>query len=378
MSLVTETGRVPNDPALLDSLCLSLIPGIGPTIRRALVERFGSATAVLDASVAELTEVPGVGMTTARAIADGRQAIDARRRWQWCVDRGIRILTIDMPTYPRLLREIHDPPNALFYRGELLPQDGLAIAIVGTRHASSYGTQQARQLAAMAARSGLTVVSGLARGVDAAAHRGTLEAGGRTLAILPGGLEQVYPTEHEGLAEEIAKQGAVISESITTHAMVRGTFPRRNRIITGLTVGTIVIEAGTRSGALVSARLAMEQGREVFAMPGRVDSRNSHGCHRLLKDGATLIETIDDVLEQLGPMVEATPRADGTMIRHPAELQINDQEQRVLNAIDTTPTLIDDVVVRSGLPIQRILATISVLERRRLVRKTSGSQVMRI
>jgi DNA processing protein len=280
-------------------------------------------------------------------------------------------------TYPRLLREIPDPPAILYCRGQLLAEDALAVAIVGTRHATSYGICQAERLAASLTRAGLTVVSGLARGIDQAAHRGALEAGGRTIALVAGGLlDPLAPGQRE-LAPRISERGALLSENPPRFRPLRGAFPRRNRLITGISLGVIVVEASFRSGALISARHAMEQGREGFAVPGRADSRTSHGCHQLLRDGAKLVETADDVLEELGPLVEATPDRDGHVTRHPAELQLNDQEQQVLHCIDTEPTAIDRIAGLSGLPIHRVLSTISVLEMRHLIVRISGQTVAR-
>jgi DNA processing protein len=257
------------------------------------------------------------------------------------------------------------------------PEDALAIAIVGTRHASPYGLRQAERLAGSLARAGLTITSGLARGVDAAAHRGALAAGGRTVAVLGSGVLNIYPPEHKRLAGEVAEAGAVISESPPMFEPLAGSFPQRNRIISGLSLGVIVVEAGERSGALITARHAMEQGRDVFAVPGSVENRSARGCHRLIRDGAKLVESADDVLEELGPLVEATPREDGTEIHHPAELQLNEIEQQVLAAIDGEPTSIDHIVAGSGLPVPRVLSTLSVLEMRHLIRRLSGTMVSR-
>ena len=263
-------------------------------------------------------------------------------------------------------------------RGAYLPQDALAIAMVGTRHASAYGLRQATSLAASLCRAGLTVVSGLARGIDAAAHRAALGAGGRSIAVVAGGLSKVYPPEHDRLATQIARAGAVLSEVALESKPRRGSFPRRNRLISGLSLGVIVVEATHRSGALITARHAMEQGREVFALPGPVDVRTSRGCHQLLRDGAKLVETADDVLEELGPFVAPLPRTcDGGLIRHAAELRLNSLEQRVLQAIDDRSTSVDQLVMRCGLPVQRVLATISVLETRRLISRVSGDRVQR-
>ncbi len=362
---------------LIDSLRLSLISGVGPRIRQALLERFGSPRNALAAPRDELCRVQGVGPKLAGKIAAGDE-IDVQREIALCRENGIAILTESHDPYPRMLREIHDPPGVLFVRGEIRPSDAMAIGIVGTRHASQYGLRQAERLAGSLSRAGLTIVSGLARGIDAAAHRAALAAGGRTLAVLASGVLNIYPPEHDKLAAEISSHGALLSEAPLGAEPLAGTFPQRNRLISGISLGVIVVEAGHRSGALITARHAMEQGREVFAVPGPVDSRTAGGCHRLIRDGARLVETADDVLEELGPLVEAAPRDDGRMIHHPAELQLNELEQRVLAAVGSDPTSIDEVVSVSGLPVPRVLSTISVLEMRRLVRRLSGAMVVRI
>lgn len=356
---------------------LALVAGVGPRTRRDLLAHFGSPQAVLSAAPSQLRGVPGVGTKLSGRIIASQQDIDVRAEIDLCRQHGIAILTDSDADYPRLLSEIPDPPAVLFRLGEMLPQDNLAIAIVGTRHATHYGLQQGERLAAGLARAGLTIISGLARGVDAAAHRGALSAGGRTIAVLGSGLLNLYPPEHKLLADEIAQHGAVLSEAPPRRQPMSGAFPQRNRLITGLSLGVIVVEASERSGALISARHAMEQNREVFAVPGRIDSRTSRGCHHLIRDGAKLVQSVDDVLEELGPLVAAVPTGDGREIHHPAELQLNDQERTVLDAVTTQPITIDDVVVASGLPVQRVLATVSVLEMRRLIRRLSGNLVAR-
>ncbi len=356
---------------------LALISGVGPRIRRALLDRFGSAQTVLAAAPSDLREVKGVGATLLKRILDAETDIDVDAELARCHQHGIRVLVEDDDAYPRPLRDIHDPPGVLFVRGEFSPTDALAIGIVGTRHGTQYGLRQAERLGASLSRAGFTIISGMARGIDAAAHRGALMAGGRTLAVLAGGVLNVYPPEHASLAADIARQGAVLSEAPPLYQPLAGGFPQRNRLISGLSLGVIVVEAADRSGALITARHAMEQGREVFAVPGSVESRTSRGCHRLLRDGATLVETADDVLEQLGPLVEAAPRDDGPPIRHPAELQLNELEQQVLATVGTDPTNIDHIVVESGLPVPRVLSILSVLEMRRLIRRLSGAVVVR-
>jgi DNA processing protein len=362
---------------LADAVRLSLVTGVGPRLRKALLEEFGTAAAVLAAAPADLRRVPGIGAELTRRIARAREEIDVQAQLDLCAAHGIRILTDHDDDYPRALREIYDPPAILFMKGQILPQDALAVAIVGARHATHYGITQAERLAASLARAGLTITSGLARGIDAAAHRGALGAGGRTLAVLGSGLLDIYPPEHVALAEEVVAHGALISEVPPNSPPLAAAFPQRNRIITGMSLGVLVVEASTRSGALISARHAMEQGREVFAVPGRIDSRMSHGCHRLIRDGAKLVETPDDVLEELGPLVAPAQSAAGQPVHHPAELLLNEIEQQVLAAITDEPTSIDSILAASNLPTPQVLSTISVLEMRHLVRRLSGNRVLR-
>ena len=377
MSTDEKTASQPTDDELSDALLLSLVPGVGPRLQRALLERFGTPTAVLNAAPSELRGVERIGPKVTAAIIAARREIDVEAELRRCREHGVTILTLSHPAYPRMLREIHDPPAVVFMLGALLPVDALAIAIVGSRHATHYGLTQAERLAASLARAGLTIVSGLARGVDAAAHRGALAAGGRTVAVLGSGLLNIYPPEHKELAGDLAAKGALLSEAPPLAAPMSGMFPQRNRLIRGMSLGVVVVEAAMRSGALITARHAMEQGREVFAVPGRVDSRASHGCHRLIRDGAKLVESADDVLEELGPLVEAAPRGDGTSVHHPAELLLNDLERQVLSAVPTEPASIDEVIAATRLPASQVLATLSVLEIRRLVRRLGGSTVAR-
>jgi DNA processing protein len=372
---MTET--IHNDE-LIDAVRLALVSGVGPRHRQDLLARFGSAAAVLAANSDSLQQVQGIGPKIAARIVAAHTEIDAEAELALAAEHGIDVLTEADDAYPRPLRQIHDPPGVLFRRGTMLAQDEMAIAIVGTRHATRYGLAQAEKLASGRVRVGFSIVSGLARGVDAAAHRGALAAGGRTIAVLGSGLLNIYPPENVKLADEIAAAGCLLSEAPPRMVPLSGAFPQRNRIISGLSVGTIVIEAAARSGALITARHAYEQGREVFAVPGPVDSRLSHGCHALIKDGAKLVETIDDVLAELGPLAEHIERDDGTTIAQPAELLLNELEQQVLQAIESVPTSLDAVATTTGLPIHRVLATASVLEMRRLIRRTSGTQVIRV
>lgn len=363
---------------LADVLRLALVPGVGPRTRKALLERFGSSAAVLQALPSQLRETPGVGAKLAAKIAAAREELDIEREIELCRQAGVSIITDADPAYPRPLRSIPDPPAVLFVRGSWQPRDAVAVAIVGTRHATPYGLRQAERLAGSLARAGLTIVSGLARGIDAAAHRGALAAAGRTIAVLASGVLNIYPPEHAALAEQIVAQGALISETPPRTEPLSGMFPQRNRVISGLALGVIVVEAGQRSGALITARHALEQGREVFAVPGRIDDRSSAGCHQLIRDGATLVQSPEDVLEELGPLTSPVPHDEGRVVHHPAELLLNDVEKRVLDAIGSDATPIDSLVGATGLSIVQVLATLSVLEMRHLVRRLSGTTVMRL
>lgn len=358
------------------TVALARAPGVGPRTVQALLEHFPSATAVLAATAADLATVEGIGPQAARGIL--RADLDeAANHIAFCVQKEIRLVGRCDPAYPAALSRIHDPPIVLYLRGNLLPSDEIAIAMVGARHATQYGLEVADRLARGLSAAGFTIVSGLARGIDQAAHRGALAAGGRTIAVLGSGLLEIYPPEHTDLARAIALQGAVISEADPHHKPRGSSFPQRNRIISGLALGLIVVEAADRSGALISASLATEQGRDVFAVPGRIDSRMSRGCHRLIRDGATLCSSVDDVIEQLGPLAAPVATATGQTMRHPAELKLTEQERTVLNAIGADVTSIDAVVQRSGIPVARVLSTISVLEMRKLVRRVAGGAVKR-
>jgi DNA processing protein len=363
---------------LRDLVCLSMVPGVGPQTSRALLARFGTAGRVLDASMESLRSVTGVGPKLAALVARARRDHDAGAELELCRKSEVRIIPQVDPSYPPPLNEIPDPPSLLYCRGTIEPRDQLAIALVGSRRCTPYGLRTAERLAAALARVGLTVVSGLARGIDAAAHRGALKAGGRTLAVLANGLAQVYPPEHEELACEVAGSGALLSEMPMRQGPLAGLFPQRNRIISGLCLGVVVIEATPRSGSLSTAKHATEQNREVFAVPGPVDSLSSRGCHRLIRDGARLVETVDDILEELGPLArEVRSDPDTTPVRHPAELTLTDLERSLLGQLDDQPRAVDELIARTGLAASQVLATLSILEVRRLVRRLPGHQFVR-
>ena len=363
---------------LKDLVCLTMVSGVGPRTSRALLARFGSAGAVLDAPIAKLLGVEGVGPKLAEKIGRARRDLDPAGELESCRRRGVRLLPHDDPEFPTALREIPDPPTLLYALGSIEPADQLAVALVGSRKSTPYGIRIAERLAASLARVGLTVVSGLARGVDAAAHRGALKAGGRTLAVMANGLAEVYPPEHAELARMVADSGAVLSEMPMDQQPLAGLFPQRNRIISGLSLGVVVVEAAPRSGSLSTAHHATEQNREVFAVPGPVDSLSSQGCHRLIRDGAKLVETVDDILEELGPLAnEVRPGADEAPVRHPVELSLSDQERRILGHLGDLPVTIDALIGLTGLGASQVMATLSVLEMRRLVRRLGGQQFLR-
>jgi DNA processing protein len=363
---------------LRDLVSLTMIPGVGPLTSRALLAHFKTAGKVLDASVARLRDVAGVGPKLADRIAHARRDVDPDGELELCRRHGVRLMPFEDLDYPPPLKDIPDPPPLLYVRGTISPADQLAIALVGSRRSTPYGARIAERLAASLARVGITVVSGLARGVDAAAHRGALKAGGRTLAVLANGLAEVYPPEHVELARQVSESGALLSEMPMSQQPLAGLFPQRNRIISGLCLGVVVIEATPRSGSLVTARHALEQNREVFAVPGPVDSLSSQGCHHLIRDGARLVESVDDILEELGPLVrEVRPSADEPPVRHPAELALSDHERSLLGQLGDLPTTVDTLITQTGLTASQVMATMSVLEMRRLVRRISGQQFVR-
>ena len=356
---------------------LALVSGIGPRLIRNLVEYFGSATEVLKASLRQLGEVERIGPQLAASVRDAASNDLLERVMVHCQQQGVAIrLPVD-DDFPILLKELADPPPLLFTRGAFAPEDQLAIGIVGTRHPTPYGRKIAESLTRNLVEAGLTIVSGLARGIDGIAHRTAMAAGGRTLALLGSSVTNIYPPEHDGLAREIVDCGVVISETHPFSKPKSGVFPQRNRLISGLSLGIVVIEAAERSGALITAGHAGEQGRDIFAIPGPVTSRMSIGCNRLIRDGAILIQDAQDLIDHLGPLFQRTKISQERSIHHPAELKLNDQEKIVLQSIQSTATDLDDIVVQSGLPVARVLSTISVLETRKLIRRLSGRHVAR-
>ena len=373
---VTQNSEL--DSNAVEALRLSLVDGVGPRIRQALLTHFATPQAVFEAPHTALLEVDGVGPKIAGAILAAKHSRHAEEEMIRCRALGIDLVLRDDPAYPPALGRICDPPGVLFCRGKLEPRDELAVAIVGSRRCTVYGRQQAERLAGVLARAGLTIVSGLARGIDAAAHRGALEAGGRTLAVLGTGLAKIYPPEHADLAAAVAQNGAVLAEVPLDTAPLPGLFPQRNRIIAGLSMGVVVIEASRSSGALHTVRHALEQGREVFAVPGRIDSLASEGCHDILRDGATLVRHADDILLGLGALAAPVRSGPDQSVHAARELLLDDQERRILNLVPIDPVHVDEILREAGIEPSRALATLTVLEMRRLVRRLPGSQYCRV
>ncbi|MBS0204274.1 MAG: DNA-protecting protein DprA [Planctomycetes bacterium] len=372
-----ETPAEDSEQALLSVLRLNLVPGLGPRTYQRLLERFETPTAILQASVSQLQEVPNVGPKLAMSVVTHGTEQAAREELARANAAGASLLMRGHGGYPAPLDRIPDPPTVLYCQGTLLPVDQLAIGIVGSRHCTEYGRKQANRLAQGLARAGVTVISGLARGIDAEAHKGAIEAGGRTIAVCATGLGTVYPPEHVELADSIRQHGCLLTESPMDQQPKSGLFPQRNRIISGLSMGVILVEAGRNSGALHTARHAMEQNREVFALPGRVDSEASFGCLDLIRDGATLIRGVDDVLSTLGPLVAPVQVSATETVHRPAELQLSDQQRMILNLVTNEPVAVDEVMRVAAIETSRVLSTLTILEMKRLVRRLPGGFVQR-
>ena len=365
-------------------LRLALARGVGPTISRRLVDHCGSADAACAASVAELQEVEGIGRRKGELIRRALDEADAAGEWQTCREHGVDLLSIDDDGYPPLLRHIPDPPGLLYVRGRLERGDNLALGVVGSRRCSAYGREQADRLAALCAQAGLVIISGGARGVDTAAHRATLRVGGRTIAVLGCGLAECYPPENDELFEQVAAGGALISELPLHAPPVPENFPRRNRIISGLSLGILVIEADARSGALITARLAAEEHhREVMALPGRVDARTSTGCHRAIREGwATLVTSSADVLDALGEAGQTLKAAlgdDGLAADAPTDTRANlpAAQGQLLEVIGRDAVEIDAVCRQVEVEVGQVQSHLMQMQLAGLIERLPGNRVRR-
>jgi DNA processing protein len=353
-------------------LALNRISGVGRVLYRRLIDRFGAPSGVFQSDRRELLGVEGLREQTARNILNFKGE-DAVEREIEALDRlKIHLLTLRDPLYPPLLAEIHDPPPFLYYQGCPSPQDRGVMALVGSRNGSPYGIKVTERLAYSLAQQGLTIASGLARGIDTAAHEGALVAKGRTVAVLGSGLDQLYPPENRKLADRIAATGMICSEFPPGTLPERQNFPVRNRIISGLSLGVVIVEAGLRSGSLITARLALEQGREVFAVPGSIESFKSSGTHRLIKQGAKLVEQVRDILEEIpgafsrGPSVPTEQAVSSPL---PA---FTPEQEKIWKALGDGPVQVDPLARQTELGVGSLLAQLLEMEIKGWVRQLPG------
>ena len=357
-------------------IVLNMIEGLGPVTVRRLIDCLGSPKAILDADREALMEARGVGEKLALKIVVQRDSIDPDEEIKKAKESGARIITPLDDEYPEALKAIHDPPLALYVRGRLLPEDAKALGIVGSRSTSHYGLSAADRLAYQLGQVGFTVVSGLARGTDTAAHAGALKSGGRTIAVLGSAMDCLYPQENEALADKIAKQGAVISEYPMGRQADRMTFPYRNRIISGLSMGVLLIESDVKGGSMHTMDAAMEQGRTVFALPGRIDSPGARGPHKLIKSGAKLVERLDDILEEyefLIPDAEREAPEDEAAAR--PDVPMTETETAIVEALWKEPLDVDSLARDVGLKSHELSGLLLGLEMKRVIRMLPGRMV---
>jgi len=357
-----------------------MVEGVGARTYQRLMEQFGSAAAILNASRSELSGFDFLKPDTLTQLTTARKRLDPAQIIELCRQDRIDILTLRDERYPPPLRTIADPPPVLYAQGTLLPSDSFSIAVIGTRRNTPYGERQTERLTSALVHHGFTIISGLALGIDGIAHRAALKSGGRTLAILGSGLHRLYPPQHKPLAEKIIESGGcILSEYPPLHPTAKWTFPHRNRIVSGMSLGVLVVEAPHRSGAMISARLAGEQGRDIFAVPGPIESPASSGCHQLIKDGAYLTESADDILSVLGPMRQPVllPGLEAA-VRHPNEVSLNEVERSVLQHVGDTETSLETIAAASGLEPTQVLAALSVLEKKHIIRQLSPTVFVRM
>ena len=350
-------------------LVLNSLRLVGPVRVRKLRAVFGSVEGLFSQPTQRLAGVEGIGQAVAESIRGWEKTFDLAAELEKIRKLGLQVVGFEDPDYPPILREIHDPPLVLYYRGNLEAVKGACIGVVGTREASGYGIDLAKKLGYQLAFAGIGVISGLARGIDTAAHQGALAAKGKTAAVLGCSLDQIYPAENEALAEKMAEAGGcVLSEFCLGTPPDRQTFPMRNRVVSGLSQGLLVIEAARASGAMITARQALEQGRQVFAVPGRVDQPQAGGCHQLIKDGARLVESVEDVLAEYEFLL---PRSE-MPAPLPPQGDLKDEEKKILEALGRDELQVDVLTRKCGLPSPVVSATLLKLEMKRRVRQMPG------
>jgi len=355
-------------------IALNMMEDIGPVGVRSLMDVLGSPQAIFTADRGKLLEAQGLGAATVDRIIEQRQKMSPADELKRAAGIGVEIVTPADEKYPQALAKIHDPPLALYVKGDMLPADRHAMGVVGSRHATVYGRETAESLAFQLAHAGFTVVSGLARGIDTAAHNGALKAkGGRTLAVLGGGIDEIYPPENLALAEKISKNGAVISEFPIGKKPDKTTFPIRNRIISGLSAGVVVVEAGLTSGALITANQALEQGRSVFAVPGRIDSPASRGTHMLIKNGAGLVESVDDILQEFEVLIpRPKPDESRTDEMFPP---LDENEKKVVFSLGEGELSVDEIIRKTGIGANLIGTILLGLEMKRMIKLQPGRMI---
>jgi len=343
----------------------NLIKGIGAVRMQALIQHFGDLELAWKAAPAELAEA-GLGLKLIERIVQARENVDLDKVWKKIEAQDIHILTWEDESYPQRLKEIDQPPPVLYIRGEYLQDDLFAVAIVGTRRVTAYGRQITEEISAFLAANGITVISGLARGVDAIAHQTALQAGGRTIAVLGSGVDKIYPPEHRRLAEQMMERGAIMSDYAPGTPPDASNFPPRNRIISGLSLAVVVIEAGETSGTLITAEFAAEQGREIFAVPGSILAPQSKGTNKLIQRGALPLLSVDDLMQALDLTRVGEQKAARKII--PA----NETEARLMTVLGAEPLHVDDIRNQTELPIEKVSAALALMELKGMVRQVGG------
>lgn len=356
-------------------IALNMMEGMGPVRSKKLQDALGAPGEIFKADAALLCRVSGIGPKLAASFAAQSATLDPTGEEKRARAIGARIVTPLDDEYPDALRTIYDPPLALYVRGTLKAEDERSLAMVGSRRCSHYGKATADRLAFQLAKVGYTVVSGLARGIDTYSHEGALKGGGRTIAFLGGALDCLYPPENADLAERIVKQGAIISEFPLGREPDKTTFPYRNRLVSGFSQGVIVVESPTKSGSLITADAAMEQGRSVFAVPGRIDTPYAQGCHRLIKNGAKLVEGVDDILEEFDMLMSKQEKDDIRQETKRPDVPLNAEEELIVRALAKGDLDVDRLARKSGVAIGKLSGLLFALEMKRVVRMLPGRRV---
>jgi len=350
-------------------IALNSLEKVSTKLSHSLIEHFGSPEKIFSSSKDELKSVEGMTPVALKAVTEFKHLEWAEKELQMARDLGVSLIHWGSQEYPKSLAQIYDPPVLMYVKGSLIETDKSAIAMVGSRKATSYGIKAANKFASALTKHKVTLVSGMARGIDTEVHRTTLRNDGRTIAVLGSGLEFIYPPENRGLYAEIIKHGAVISEFPLLSPPKKHHFPRRNRIISGLSLGTIVVEASERSGSLITARFALEQGREVFAIPGSVGGETSKGVHRLIQDGAKLVQNVDDIMNEL----QIPIRANRTL-QNPV---LSEVETWILTALDDEPLSADHLIQNSAHSARKVSAALTDLELKGFVRQIHGNRYLK-